>query len=160
MNKLLLPLILLVITLSQPHIIELEKISKHSGDFNINDYTWLAGSWIGDGFGGVSEETWSMPIDGTMMGMYRHYKDGKTVFYEFLLLDENGIRIKHFHPDITAWEEKDDFVEFKMIDYTKDKIEMEGLIFERLTDTEMKITLELEQNGEISTEIFSMKRMD
>lgn len=130
-----------------------------TSDFNINDYRWLAGSWTGDGFGGVSEETWSEPFNGTMMGMYRHYKGGEIVFYEFLLLNEDGIRLKHFNPDITSWEEKNDFVEFEMISYTKDRIEMKGLVFERISDSEMEIRLKISQNGEIRTEVFSMERV-
>jgi len=130
-----------------------------SPEFNIEDYTWLVGSWIGDGFGGVSEETWAAPVDGTMMGMYRHYKEGKIVFYEFLLLDETGLRLKHFNPDITSWEEKDDFVTFEMVSYSKDKLELKGLVFERKSDTEMEIRLQLKNNdGKAWTEVFSMKR--
>jgi hypothetical protein len=47
--------------------------SEKSGtktDFDINNYTWLAGHWTGDGFGGVSDEVWSLPANGTMMGVY------------------------------------------------------------------------------------------
>jgi len=37
-------------------------------------YAWIEGSWIGDGFGGTSEEVWSAPSeDGTIMGSYRHF---------------------------------------------------------------------------------------
>ncbi len=127
--------------------------------FNIEEFRWLVGTWVGDGFGGQSEETWSEPIDGTMMGMYRHYKDGKIVFYEFLLLDETGIKLKHFNPDITSWEEKDDFVSFEMVSYTEDKIELKGLVFERKSDTEMEIRLRMRNSeGELFTEVFSMQR--
>lgn len=127
--------------------------------FDINDYQWLAGSWIGDGFGGVSEEHWSEPVDGTMMGMYRHYKDGEIVFYEFLLLDEKGMRLKHFNPDITGWEEKNDYLTFEMISFFENKIEMKGLVFERKSDSEMEIRLQMRRNGEAHTEVFSMRRM-
>lgn len=127
--------------------------------FDINDYQWLAGSWIGDGFGGVSEEHWSEPVGGTMMGMYRHHKDGKIVFYEFLLLDENGIRLKHFNPDITGWEEKNDYLTFEMISFSGNKIEMKGLVLERKSNSEMEIRLQMRRNGEAHTEVFSMRRM-
>jgi len=130
-----------------------------AGSFVIENYEWLVGSWVGDGFGGHSEEIWTAPVDGTMMGMYRHHNDGEIVFYEFLLLDETGLRLKHFNPDITGWEEKDDFMIFEMISYTKDKLEMKGLVFERISDTEMEIRLKMKDNaGEVRTEIFSMKK--
>ncbi len=127
--------------------------------FNIDDYEWLVGDWIGDGFGGVSEESWAPAVEGTMMGMYRHHKNGEIVFYEFLLLDETGLRLKHFNPDITSWEEKGDFVTFEMISYSENMLEMRGLTFERLSDTEMEIRLKMRNSaGEVRTEVFSMKR--
>ncbi len=126
--------------------------------FRIEDYQWLAGSWVGDGFGGISEETWSLPVDGTMMGMYRHYKDGKIVFYEFLLLDETGMRLKHFNPDLTGWEDKEGMVKFEMISFSKTKLEMKGLVFELKSENEMEIRLRLTENGEVRTEVFTMKR--
>jgi hypothetical protein len=128
-------------------------------DFDITKYEWLSGSWVGDGFGGVSEETWSEPVDETMMGMYRHYKDGKILFYEFLLLDETGIRLKHFNPDITAWEEKEKFIHFEMIDYSDTHIRMKGLSFELKSENSMEIRLKLTQNGGTKTEVFTMKRV-
>lgn len=129
---------------------------KH--EFDPNDYSWLVGSWKGDGFGGTSEEIWSKPENGVMMGMYRHLKDDKLVFYEFLILDKTGLRLKHFHPDLKGWEEKDETTFFEMIDYSPTKIEMKGLIFEKKTDNLMEIRLKLNRNGKVETEIFTMSR--
>ncbi|HEV8347885.1 MAG TPA: DUF6265 family protein [Vicinamibacterales bacterium] len=57
----------------------------------VGDMAWFAGKWTGTGLGGVTEETWSAPADGAMMGMFRLVKDGKVVFYEFLtLVEEEG----------------------------------------------------------------------
>lgn len=57
----------------------------------IDRVAWLAGRWVGDGLGGVSEETWSPPAGGAMMGTYRLLKDGAPAFHEmFLLVEENG----------------------------------------------------------------------
>src|SRR4029078_4205540 len=33
----------------------------------ISDMAWLAGSWIGTGLDGISEEMWSKPANGVMM---------------------------------------------------------------------------------------------
>lgn len=91
--------------------------------------------------------------------MYRHINaEGELVFYEFLLLDETGLRLKHFNPDLTGWEEKDDMVIFEMIRFSKNKIELKGLIFERTSDTEMVISLKMNRNGEPHTEVFNMRR--
>ena len=129
--------------------------------FNIYDYAWLEGTWVGDGFGGSSEEIWSAPSeDGTMMGVYRHHNaDGSLNFYEFLVLDETGLRLKHFTPDLVGWETKEDFLTFKMVEYTKDKITLKGLSFERKSKNDLEIRLKMRMgDGELTTEVFTMKR--
>ena len=123
-------------------------------------YAWLAGSWTGDGFGGTSEEVWSLPsADGTMMGTYRHHKgDGSLNFYEFMVMDSTGLRLKHFNPDMTGWETKEDFVHFKTIEFTEDMIVLKGLVFERKSDDEIEIRLDLKNGDKAWTEVFKMKR--
>ncbi|CAE7292101.1 unnamed protein product [Symbiodinium microadriaticum] len=124
-------------------------------------YVWLAGAWEGDGFGGQSEEIWSVPsADGKMMGAYRHHTgDGELNFYEFLVLDETGIQLKHFTPELISWEEKEDFVTFEMISYDEKTIEMKGLTFKLITPDQMEIYLKLKGNdGVVRTEVFHMTR--
>lgn len=136
-------------------------LTKHQEPFDIVDYTWLTGTWTGDGFGGISEETWSAPSpDGTMMGMYRHMnKKGEVSFYEFFLLDKEGIRLKHFSPDLVAWEDKEDHVMFEMLKYSLNRIEMKGLTYERTSPSEMEIRLSLKRkDGTFETETFKMKK--
>ncbi len=128
--------------------------------FNVYDYAWLAGNWTGDGFGGTSEEIWSPPsADGTMMGMYRHHNgEGELVFYEFMVLDKTGMRIKHFSPGLNGWETKDDFVSFEMIIADENKIELDGLVMERISSHEMIITVQIQKGDTIEAEVFNMKR--
>lgn len=123
-------------------------------------YSWLAGTWVGDGFGGTSEEMWSEPsADGTMMGTYRHHKgDGSLNFYEFMVMDSTGLRLKHFNPDMMAWETKEDFVHFKLIEFTENKIILKGLVFERKSETELEIRLDLKNGDKQWTEVFNMTR--
>lgn len=123
-------------------------------------YAWLAGHWTGDGFGGVSEELWSPPSEnGTMMGVYRHHKgDGSLNFYEFLTLDSTGMKLKHFTPELTGWETKEDFVHFQLVEFTENKIVLKGLVFERMSDTEMEIRLDLKNGDKQWTEVFKMTR--
>ena len=155
-----LTLLLLILLAIGGSITALEnKAETKSDGFDINNYTWLTGHWTGDGFGGVSDEVWSLPADGVMMGMYRNIQDGKVVFYEFITLDETGMKLKHFEPDMKAWEEKADFVHFELIEATADKLSFKGLTFERKSDTEMEIALRMNNKGKIETEIFKMKRV-
>lgn len=129
-------------------------------DFDIIDYEWLVGNWKGSGFGGELEEFWNTPsMDGTMMGTFRHHtNEGKLTFYEFMILDKDGIRLKHFNPDLNGWETKEEFVTFKMISYSKDKIEMEGLTYEKISDTQVKISLLMKSKEGTRTEVFNMSR--
>ena len=50
---------------------------------------WMSGRWVGAG----QEEYWSKPDSGSMLGFHRDTKDGKTIFFEFLRIEEgpNGI---------------------------------------------------------------------
>ena len=123
-------------------------------------YAWLTGNWEGDGFGGTSEELWSQPDgNGTMMGVYRHYKDdGSINFYEFMVMDSTGLKLKHFNPDMLGWETKEDFVHFKAIEFTENKIVLKGLIFERKSDKEMEIHLSMKEGNRKWTEVFKMRR--
>lgn len=141
-------------------VIAVASTYPHEKSSDLYDYGWLAGSWVGDGFGGTSEEVWSPPsADGTMMGVYRHHgADGKLVFYEFLVLDQSGLKLKHFKPDLVGWETKEDFVSFEMIDFSKDMIKLKGLVFKRKSDTELEIQLKMKYGEEVKTEVFKMTR--
>ncbi len=132
---------------------------------SIADMAWLAGGWTGTGLGGVSEEMWSQPIGGIMIGTYRLIKDGKPVFYEMLMLIEKDetlvFRLKHFDPNFIGWEEKDKTVDFMFVSKDKNRLYFSGLTFERVGEKEMKIYLALRQrDGSLREELFSMKRND
>lgn len=124
------------------------------------DYSWLEGRWTGDGFGGTSEEVWSAPSeDGTMLGTYRHFKaDGSANFYEFLVLDKTGLRLKHFNPDMSGWETKEDYVTFEMIKTSEGLVELKGLIYEKVDENTMKIRLKMKYGEEVKTEVFTMTK--
>ena len=100
----------------------------------VEDVAWLAGRWIGEGLGGCSEETMSPPVAGQMMGMFRQTKpDGSLWFYEFYTIAPKGdsiaMRIKHFNPDMSGWEEKDGFVEFPLVALEKGAVWFDGLTY-------------------------------
>ncbi len=121
---------------------------------------WLVGHWKGDGFGGTSEELWSPAEGGVIMGMFRHHSaDGTLNFYEFLTINKEDLKLKHFNPDMTSWEEKDEVVSFPFVSQTDDRIEFKGLIYERMGDDEMRISLKLRQGDQVNTEVFTMKRI-
>jgi hypothetical protein len=129
----------------------------------LSSLAWLQGHWVGEGLGGVSEELWSPAAGGTMMGMYRLLKDGKPVFYEFLMLvEENGtvaMKLKHFNPDFTGWEEKTGFVTFKLVAVEDRAVHFDGLSFLRDADDSLRIYLLLkDKDGKVREELFKMRR--
>ena len=130
----------------------------------IADMSWLTGSWTGTGLGGQSDEIWSQPSAGVMMGTYRLIKDGKPVFYEMMwLLESEGtvvLRLKHFSPDLVGWEEKDKTVDFKFVKKERNRAYFSGLTFERKNGKELNIFLALKQkDGTVREEVFKMKRI-
>jgi len=129
----------------------------------IADMAWLAGQWTGPAFGGLSEEIWSAPRDGVMMGMYRLVRDGQPVFYELLTIVEHEgsllIRLKHFNPDLTGWEEKDRTVDFPLVAKAPGLIQFAGMTFEPGGD---RLTVHLaigEKDGSIREQAFRYTRV-
>ncbi len=124
------------------------------------EFAWLAGNWKGEGFGGKVEESWSVARDGAMMGMFRYLKDEKVNFYEFFILveTENGIelRIKHFHRDLTSWEEKNDYVTFPLLEANSGLMLFKGLVIEKQSDTTFRSVVDVAMNGEISKISFNL----
>lgn len=57
---------------------------------DIASLSWLAGAWGGDDAGTFNEETWIAPKGGSMLAVHRDVKDGKTVGFEFLRIEERG----------------------------------------------------------------------
>ena len=124
---------------------------------------WLEGHWLGEGLGGVSEEIWSPPRGGVMMGMYRSLKQDRPSFYEFLMLvEENGtlvLKLKHFNPDFSAWEEKAAVVSFKLVAVEERAVHFDGLSFIRERDDTLRIYLLLrDKAGPVREEAFTLRR--
>jgi hypothetical protein len=129
----------------------------------VADMAWLAGSWSGTGLGGRTEEVWSAPDGGTMVGHFRLVRDDKAVFYEIMTLLETpdgfAMRLKHVNPDMTGWEEKDKYVEFRYVRTVGNLVQFSGLTFRRDSDNEITIFLALRQkDGSVKEMPFKMTR--
>jgi hypothetical protein len=144
------------------HTVKLAEGEKPAAD-SVEVMGWLAGRWTGDGLGGRTEEIWAPPDAGTMIGTFRLIQKDKPVFYEFmsLLNTERGLamRLKHFHPDGTGWEEKEKFVEFLYVGTVDGVIHFEGLSFQREGADAVTIHLALKgKTGVVREEKFRMVR--
>jgi hypothetical protein len=128
----------------------------------IEDAAWLTGRWTGTGLGGQLEEVWSAPAGGQMVGHFRLLRDGKPVFYEFILLDvaEGGVRmrLKHFNPDHTAWEDKETWTTFTPVSASREKLVFSALTIERSGPDALTMTLKLRRNGNVVDEVLKFQR--
>lgn len=104
------------------------------GSGKLADVAWLSGSWKGTAFGQQFEEVWNPASAGSMMGMWKLFDPEKGVnFYEILLLKEQDdglvLLVKHFSKDFVAWEEKDQFVTFRLVKVEEEAVHFSGLSF-------------------------------
>jgi hypothetical protein len=62
--------------------------ARSSPDSSVAAFAWLAGCWanVAGEFG--TGEVWTAPAGGTMLGVSRTVRDGKTVEYEFMQIRE------------------------------------------------------------------------
>lgn len=101
----------------------------------LDDASWLVGSWSGTAFGQRFEETWNPPSAGSMVGLFKLYGDDGVSLYEIMLITvEEGVlslKVKHFNADFSAWEEKQDHVNFRIIKVEEDALHFGGLSFYR-----------------------------
>ncbi len=70
-----------------------------------------------------------------MVGMFKLMDGDQVVFYELMLLIEHesslSLYVKHFNADFTAWESRDDFVDFELVRVDHDAVHFPGLSFYR-----------------------------
>ena len=102
------------------------------------DAHWLVGSWTGTAFGKQFEEVWNAPSAGTMVGLFKLFDDTGVAMYEIMWLHEEGgtlsLKVKHFNADFSAWEEKGDYVNFRLVALEEDALHFGGISFYRRTD--------------------------
>ena len=62
--------------------------ARSTPDSGVTAFAWLAGCWasVAGEFG--TGEVWTAPAGGTMLGLSRTVRDGKTVEYEFMQIRE------------------------------------------------------------------------
>lgn len=128
------------------------------------DVAWLAGHWRGEMFGGIAEAVWAPPLGGSMMGAYRLIEDDTVTFYEILIIVEEAgslvMKVKHFHPDLVGWEEKDGMHEFPLVKVTADAIFFHGLTYVKEDeDTRRGMLLVRREDGRVEEVEFTYRRV-
>lgn len=125
---------------------------------------WYAHRWEGMGFGGRVEENFGPPMGNSMVGTFRLDSEDGPVFYEILLITEehNSLvyKVKHFNPDFTGWEEKEDFVSFRFVKKEGDRYYFDGMTLHR-KDRMTHLYLAMKQkDGSYEEVMLEMKQMD
>lgn len=102
---------------------------------SIEQVDWLVGNWQGTAFGNQFEEVWNPASAGTMVGFFKLFNDEGIVFYELLVLEEEegslSLKVKHFGANFHAWEDKEDYINFKLVKIEADAIHFSGISFYR-----------------------------
>lgn len=119
---------------------------------SLDDISWLAGQWSGEGLGGLSEEFIAPAAGGQMMGMFRQAdKNGAVRFYEFYLFVETegslALRIKHFTPELHGWEPKEEYEEFKLVAIEETAVYFDGLTYALTGHDELTSAVDIEGYG-------------
>ncbi|WP_230080232.1 DUF6265 family protein [Winogradskyella marina] len=128
----------------------------------LENIAWISGTWHGEAFGGLVEEIWSEPSAGSMMASFKFINDGRVSFYEIEVIREVEntllLQLKHFRSDLKGWESKDETVDFPLIEITENKVVFEGMVFEKVSPTEMNVHVDIEENGKTETVTFNYKK--
>lgn len=135
---------------------------KSSPRARLQDVAWAQGHWQGEAFGGEVEEIWGPPSGGSMMFMFKLYKDGKVSFYELghVIEVDNSLvmQLKHFDGELTGWEEKEETVDFPLVRLEKDKVYFEGMTLERIGKDRMNIHVLIEEGEGAEEVLFAYTR--
>jgi hypothetical protein len=124
---------------------------------DLNKLSWLVGNWQGEAFGGICEESWTAASGGTMSGTFKLIHSDKATTYELMIIgsDSTGswLRLKHFNPDFSGWEEKDAYVTFPFLSQSEQSLEFDGLTYRLRDDGMLEINVVLgNEDGSTHTE--------
>lgn len=157
--KVLFPVLVLLIAL-QPADADTEA----SVAPELSQLGWLEGCWSGTGFGKRVDECWMRAPDGRLTGMFQLIGEGgRQEMSEIFVLDHfaagPAIRLKHFHPDLTGWEDRDAFIEFPLRETGPGFARFDGLTYRLDPDGRLIVELMVSRGGEPSLERLEFERV-
>lgn len=130
---------------------------------SLDDAAWLAGSWQGEAFGQQFEEVWNPPSGGSMIGFFKLIGEKGASIYEILLLTVDdgrlSLKVKHFNPDFTAWEEKGDYVNFKFVAKEENALHFSGISFYRKGPDEIEAYIVMRNEEGLREEKLTYRRV-
>ncbi|MEW6209595.1 MAG: DUF6265 family protein [Acidobacteriota bacterium] len=129
---------------------------------SMNDLAWLAGCWEGRSSKGVREEYWTKAAGGSIFGIGRAIRDGKTVEFEFMRIHEERGEIR-----LTARPSNQPEASFKLVRANVDEAIFENpqhdfpqrVIYRRQADGSLLARIEGEREGKQSGIDFPFTRV-
>ena len=132
---------------------------------SIEQAEWLVGDWVGTGIDGAeAAESWLPPSGGTMVGLFVQEKpDGALMFTEHIYMaEEEGslvLKLKHFNPDLTGWEEKDGMVRFRLLSIEPCAAYFSSLTYRCEAEGGLLVAVRMKSEGDAVEElVFRFKR--
>ncbi|WP_037348960.1 DUF6265 family protein [Sediminibacter sp. Hel_I_10] len=129
----------------------------------LENIAWIAGTWRGEAFGGITEEIWSQPSGGSMMASFKLINEGEVTFYEIEIIKEVDnsllLQLKHFDKNLKGWETKNETIDFPLKEITAHKVVFEGMTFEKVSDTKMTVFVDIKnEEGDVEIVAFDYTR--
>lgn len=150
----------LCVNLSNVQETDLDKVTE-------KDFGFMAGSWEAEIWGGIFEETWSVPRGQTMTHMGRHTSEGATSFLEFASIERKDGKWTMFvmlgapskgdkkpTPFVLEKASKGDLTFYSAVNDYPTRIRYQGQGKETMT-----ASLSGTQNGEAKSDVFNFKRV-
>jgi hypothetical protein len=132
---------------------------------HIKDLHFMAGKWSMQHQWGDMEENWSAPMGDNMVCSYRCVKDGKIVFYEFIVIEQSDsvpvMKLRHFSPGSIGWEDKNNPYAYPLVQLSASTAVFQRpdkklkMTFTRKSPEALSVNLEKEEkDGKWSKDVF------
>ncbi len=141
-----------------------------SADTQLAKLDWLAGRWLSEEDGVVSEEIWSGAAGDSRMGMWRIVAGGKVKLFEHLALVQGPkglvLYLHHINADGTTWEEKTKPTTLPAVEQTDARTVFDGLeggkrvrlTYEHKADGSLAVTLDTTEKGKPKQSVYTFTR--
>lgn len=133
-------------------------------EITIEDFSWLAGHWRGEAAGSVMDEFWTPPVAGAMQCIFRMYNSEGVGFYQFIVLGEQDgefmLRLKHFTNELKGVEEKDQTLDYVLLDRGPSIFYFDKLTMEQNSEDEFTVYVkagEGEESAVVTLKYFKVK---
>jgi len=159
-------ILILILSCSMAHIFgqNTRKLNGKSPEATLDQVSWIAGHWQGEVFGGIAEEVWTPPLGDSMMGSFKLVIDGKVDFYEICVIRQVGetimLQLKHFYGNLKGWEEKDETVDFPLVEVGSEVVFFDGLTFKKITEDEMHVSVVISDDEQMNEVVFKYFRVN